>query len=184
MNRLFSFLPPNRPLRAVLLPLLLGLPVLGLLHSCRQSGIDPKDTMTLTATIDGQPWKAAGFLVRIEPGDGTNDGHLWISAQDPTMLNPSKNLGLFIYGYKKTGSSTVDDSKNNRQQDAILSFIDIAKGSDVAYSGPVTYQLTKVEGDRYRGTFAGTLCAYLCLSSTPPIRVQGSFDVRIGVQAR
>ena len=140
--------------------------------------------MTLSATIDGQPWKAAGFLVRIEPGDGTNDGHLWISAQDPTMLNPSKNLGLFIYGYKKTGSSTVDDSKNNRQQDAILSFIDIAKGSDVAYSGPVTYQLTKVEGDRYRGTFAGTLCAYLCLSSTPPIRVQGSFDVRIGVQAR
>lgn len=183
MNRLLSALPPNCRLRAFLLPVLLGLPVLGLFHGCRQAEVEPKQTMTLTATIDGKEWKAAEFLVLVEAADGAGDEHLWISAQDPTTLNSSKDLDLFIYDYKKTGSSTVDNSKNSRQKNGVLSFTDISKGISIDYWGPITYTLTKVEGDRYQGTFSGTLCAYLCLTTVPPVQIQGSFDVHIGVQA-
>lgn len=140
--------------------------------------------MSITGSqIQTQQWEAKEFLVRIEPADQVDDEYLWINAQDPGLADPSKQLNLNIYDYKKTGTSTVDHSQNARQENGFISFVDISKGSSVDYHGPITYTLTKVEGNHYQGTFSGTLCAYLCLTSVQPITIQGSFDVHIGVQA-
>jgi hypothetical protein len=159
-----------------LLVLLIGV------NGCKSSDPQPSLTMTLKMSIDGQPWEAREFLVRIEPSDPVDDEHLWINAQDPDLVNPSKQVSLYIYEYKKTGASTVDKSKNSRQENGSLSLVDISKGSSVDYNGPITYTLTKVEGQNYQGTFSGTLCAYSCLTSVKPIQVQGNFDVHIGIQ--
>jgi hypothetical protein len=151
-------------------------------NGCKSSDPKPSATMILKMSIDGQPWEAREFLVRVEAATSTVDEHLWINAQDPGLSDPSKDLDLFIYDYKKTGTSTVDNSKNKRQNNGSLSFIDISKSTSLDYFGPITYTLTKVEGQNYQGTFSGTLCAYSCLTSVKPITVQGNFDVHVGLQ--
>jgi len=152
-------------------------------YGCKSSDPQPSPTMTLKMSIDGQPWEAREFLVEIQPSDPVDDEHLWINARDNDLVNPSKQASLYIYDYKKTGTSTVDNKKNNRQENGNITFVDIAKGTNVNYDGPITYTLTKVEGQNYQGTFSGTLCAYSCLTSVQPITIQGSFDVHIGIQS-
>ncbi len=149
---------------------------------CKKEENEPTPKMTLKATIDGKPWEAKDFLVQIQPGKELEDEHLWISAQDPTSIHLSRQLSLNIYHYKTVGFSTVDASKNHRYEDGSISFVDISQGISRDYFGPITYQLTKVENNIYEGTFSGNLCIYDCLSTLPPVHVQGSFMVHLGIQ--
>ncbi len=143
---------------------------------------EPQPRMTLKATIDGQPWEASEFLVRIEPWKELEDEHLWIDAQDPSSIQLNRQLRLYIYDYKTIGSSTVDASKNRRYENGSISFVDISQGISRDYFGPITYQLTKVENNAYEGTFSGTLCADLCMGQIPPVQIKGSFMVHLGIQ--
>ncbi|MDJ1485930.1 hypothetical protein QNI16_35945 [Cytophagaceae bacterium YF14B1] len=154
------------------------------INGCKSSDPKPSDTMMLKMSIDGTEWEAKNFLVEIQPGSDLEDGHLWIDAYDNASTNPSKHLSLYVYDYRRTGTSTVDRSKNSRQENGSISLVDISRGTSVDYNGPITYTLTKVEGSNYEGTFSGMLCAYSCLTTVQPIEVQGSFQVHIGIQTQ
>ena len=178
-----SLISPTKRLPHHLLTLVYLLALAIGVNGCKSSDPQPSTIMTLKMSADGKEWKATNFLIEVRPSDQVDDEHLWIDAYESTTINPSTHVSLYIYDYKKTGTSTVDNSKNNRQQNGNITFVDISKGTNVNYDGPITYTLTKVEGNHYQGAFSGKLCAYDCMTSVQPISVQGSFDVRIGIQA-
>ncbi len=134
--------------------------------------------MTLSASLDGKPWEATGFLVEKTAATATSDAALLISSRSNTG---GIRLNLYLYGVDKPGTYTVSSQDNNRYKDAVLEVNGNQNGLDTFFGwGPTTYTITKVEGKHYAGTFSGT---FVDVTRNKTIQVKdGKFDVREGIQ--
>ena len=162
--------------------LLLTLLLLGTLalNSCKKDEEAAPGTtpMTLSATLDGKPWEASGFLVERTAATTTNDASLLISSRSNAG---GIRMNLYLYGVDKPGLYIVSSHHNNWYKDAVLEVNGDQNGLATFFGwGPTTYTITKVEGKHYAGTFSGS---FVDVTRNKTIQVtDGKFDVREGIQ--
>ena len=134
--------------------------------------------MTLSASLDGKPWEASGFLVERTAATATSDAALLISSRSNAG---GIRLNLYLYGVDRPGAYVVSSQHNNRYKDAVLEVNGDQNGLTTFFGwGPTTYTVTKVEGKHYVGTFSGS---FVDVTRNKTIQVtDGKFDVREGVQ--
>jgi len=151
-----------------------------ILVSCKKDDEAKPDSqrMTLTATLDGKPWQANGFLVQRSVATVTSDAALEISSRSSTG---AIRMHLYLYGVDKTGTYSVNSSQNTKQQDARLEITGTPEGFSSFFGwGPATYTVTKVEGKRYTGAFTAS---FFDVTRNKTITVaDGKFDVWEGNQ--
>jgi hypothetical protein len=134
--------------------------------------------MTLSASLDGKPWEASGFLVEKTAATATSDAALLISSRSNAG---GIRLNLYLYGVDRPGTYVVTSQHNNRYKDAVLEVNGDQNGLTTFFGwGPTTYTITKVEGKHYAGTFSGS---FADVTRNKTIQVtDGKFDVLEGVQ--
>lgn len=137
------------------------------------------DSMTMTANLDGKPWQADGFLVETRTVTATSGGQVLIQSRSNTG---AMRLYLNLYGVDKPGTYVVDSKTNPGHEDARLEITGTPQNFSPFFGwGPATYTITKVEGERYTGTFSAS---FYDVTRNKTIELKnGKFDVWEGVQA-
>jgi hypothetical protein len=153
--------------------LLLGLLLVGC-NKKEKEEVQPR--MTLSAKLNGRYWQATNFLVSRQSATPTEDAHLIIQ---PSRIDDHTRMYLYLYDVEKPGTYTIANNGNSRRYNCGMEIINPQKASfDFFGSGPATFHFSKVEEDRFVGTFTASF--YDPAKETTIEVTEGQLDVFVG----